>query len=381
MKHQRIVLAPDSYKGSATAASVCRAIGSGIRKVDPDIEIIDAPMADGGEGTVAALVSATGGRIISARVTGPLGQPVDSFYGILGDGKTAAIEMAAAAGLPLVPSHLRNPMYTTTYGVGELIALALANGCTRIVMGIGGSATNDGGAGMAKALGVMLLDEHGLPVPEGGAGLLRLQRVDASGLMQEARDAEFLIACDVDNPLCGKRGASAVFGPQKGATPEMVGVLDEALARYSQILERDMGVRVASVPGAGAAGGLGAGLMAFLGAKLLSGVEMVIDVSGLEKKIKGASLVITGEGRMDHQTLMGKVPWGVARVAKRHGVPAIALVGSYSLPTEALHEAGICAVFAASSGPSSLEEAMANVERNIEVTAEQIYRLYSAQKR
>ncbi|MGB3958921.1 MAG: glycerate kinase, partial [bacterium] len=287
----RIIIAPDSFKGSLTAAEVAASIERGVKRVLPQAETIPVPLADGGEGTVDALVSATGGRLVTKEVTGPLGERVKASYGLLGDGETAVIEMAAASGLPLVPLEKRNPMLTTTYGTGELILAALDEGCRRIIIGIGGSATNDGGAGMAQALGVKLLDEEGLDIPYGAAGLARLDRIDISSLDRRLAQVEVLVACDVDNPLTGPRGAARVYGPQKGADPQMVEELDQILGRFAAIILRDLGKDVKDIPGAGAAGGLGAGLMAFLNGRLAPGVELVLAAVKLEERIqKGADL-------------------------------------------------------------------------------------------
>ncbi len=381
MSCAKIVVAPDSYKGSASASEVASAMCRGIKRVEPDAETVSVPMADGGEGTVRALVDATAGKVIDISVTGPLGKKVDAFYGVLGDGRTAVIEMAAAAGLPLVPRSELNPLATTTFGVGEIVKHALECGCNRIIMGIGGSATNDGGAGMAQALGASLLDSKGEEIGWGGAALGDLALIRTDSLDPRARHAEFVVACDVDNPLHGERGAARVFGPQKGATPDMVDILDRALAKYGEIIEAQIGIRVSCVPGSGAAGGLGAGLMAFFGATLMSGIDLVIDVVNLDAKMRGACLIFTGEGKMDGQTLMGKVPQGVARTARKHSLPVIAVVGSFEQPTQALHEAGIDAVVAASHGPQSLECAMANAEENIEVATEQVYRVFRAARK
>ncbi|MGB9859376.1 MAG: glycerate kinase, partial [Moorellaceae bacterium] len=272
---RRIVIAPDSFKESLDAPQVAAAIAAGIKRVLPEVETVEVPLADGGEGLTTTLVAATGGRLMTATVTGPLGEPVTAKWGILGDGRTAVIEMAQASGLPLVPKEKRNPLYTTTYGTGELIRQALEEGCRRLIVGIGGSATNDGGAGMAQALGVKLLDQSGQDIPWGGIGLERLARIEMQDLDPRVKEAEILVACDVDNPLCGPRGASAVYGPQKGATPEMVRRLDAALAHLADIIARDLGLQVRDLPGAGAAGGLGAGLVAFLGATLRRGIELV----------------------------------------------------------------------------------------------------------
>jgi glycerate kinase len=329
-------------------------------------------MADGGEGTVDALVAATGGRIVSVRVTGPLGEPVDSFFGILGDGETAVIEMAAAAGLHLVPPEKRNPMVTTTYGVGELMRAALDAGCRRLIIGIGGSATNDGGAGMAQALGVRLLDEQGNEIGFGGGALERLARLDLSDFDRRVWDAEILVACDVTNPLTGPNGASAVYGPQKGATPEMVRQLDANLRHYAAVLQRDLGVEVETVAGAGAAGGLGAGLLAFCRAQLRRGVELVIHAVRLPERVQKADLVITGEGCLDFQTGFGKVPHGVAQVAKRYGKSVIALVGQLGEGAERCRQWGIDACFPILSKPMSEQEAMANAIPLLRRAAEEL---------
>ncbi len=366
------VIAPDSFKGSASAREVAQAIADGLRTALPDASYDLVPMADGGEGTVDALVSATGGQIVKVKVTGPLGEPVDSFFGILGDGTTAVIEMAAAAGLALVPPERRNPMVTTTYGVGELIKAALDAGCRRFIIGIGGSATNDGGAGMAQALGVRLLDATGNEIGFGGGALAKLARIDASGLDPRVREAEFLVACDVTNPLTGPNGASAVYGPQKGATPEMVAKLDANLRHYAALIRRDLGVDVETVPGAGAAGGLGAGLMAFCHAQLRRGVELVIEAVRLPERVQRADIVITGEGRLDFQTGFGKVPYGVAQVAKRFGRPVIAIAGQLGEGAERCREWGIDACFAITYKPMSEAEAMRETLSLLRRTAEEV---------
>jgi len=368
----RFVIAPDSFKGSASAKDVAQAIAEGLKVSLPDAEFDLVPMADGGEGTVEALVAATGGEIVRERVTGPLGEPVDAFFGILGDGETAVIEMAAAAGLHLVPPERRNPLVTTTYGVGELIKAALDRGCRRVIVGIGGSATNDGGAGMAQALGAKLLDERGNEIGFGGGELGKLARVDISGLDSRLREAEILVACDVTNPLTGPNGASAVYGPQKGATPEMVKLLDENLRRYAEIVRRDLGVDVEHVPGAGAAGGLGAGLMAFCQAKLMKGVELVIRAVRLDERVQKADLVVTGEGKLDFQTGFGKVPFGVAQVAKRHGKPVIAIAGQLGEGSENCRNWGIDACFSILNRPMSEREAMENALTLLKRTAEEL---------
>ncbi len=366
------VIAPDSFKGSASAKEVAQAIADGLRAVLPDASYDLVPMADGGEGTVDALVSATGGQIVKVKVTGPLGEPVESFFGILGDGTTAVIEMAAAAGLALVPPEHRNPMVTTTYGVGELIKAALGAGCRRFIIGIGGSATNDGGAGMAQALGVRLLDATGNEIGFGGGALAKLVRIDASRLDPRVREAEFLVACDVTNPLTGPNGASAVYGPQKGATAEMVAELDANLRHYAALIRRDLGVDVEAVPGAGAAGGLGAGLMAFCRAQLRRGVELVIEAARLPERVQRTQMVITGEGRLDFQTGFGKVPYGVAQVAKRFSKPVLAIVGQLGEGAEQCREWGIDACFAITHKPMSEAEAMRETLSLLRRTAEEV---------
>ncbi|MCX7642652.1 MAG: glycerate kinase [Armatimonadetes bacterium] len=368
----RLVIAPDSFKGSASAKEVAQAIADGLKVAFSGAEFDLVPMADGGEGTVEALVAATGGKTIAKRVTGPLGELVDAFFGILGDGETAAIEMAAAAGLHLVPPEKRNPLVTTTYGVGELIKAALDSGCKRVIVGIGGSATNDGGAGMAQALGAKLLDENGNEIGFGGGELGKLARIDISTLDSRLKETEILVACDVTNPLTGPNGASAVYGPQKGATPEMVKLLDENLRHYAEIIRRDLGVEVEHVPGAGAAGGLGAGLMAFCQARLKRGVEIVVQAVGLEERVQKADLVITGEGKIDFQTGFGKVPYGVAQVAKRYNKPVIAIAGQLGEGSEKCRNWGIDACFAIVNKPMSEQEAMTNALALLKRTAEEL---------
>src|SRR5213082_1514998 len=325
-KHtMRIIIAPQSLKGSLTAAEAGQTIASGIETVYPEAEIDIVPMADGGEGTVQALVDATGGRIVEQTVTGPLGEPVTAFFGLLGDGRTAAIEMAACAGLPLVPPALRDPRITTTYGVGELILAALDQGCRHFIIGIGGSATNDGGAGMAQALGAALLTKDGKAIERGGAALATLSHISLDTLDPRLQQCTVQVACDVTNPLCGPTGASAVYGPQKGATPEMVAQLDTALAHYAQIIERDLGKSVSDIPGSGAAGGLGAGLITFLHATLRPGAQIVLEAVHLEERLRTADLVITAEGQIDAQTAYGKSVGAVAEIAKRYELPVVAL--------------------------------------------------------
>ncbi|MEW8977069.1 MAG: glycerate kinase [Symbiobacterium sp.] len=371
----KIVIAPDSYKGSLTAAQVAEAMAAGVLRVLPDAELALVPMADGGEGTVQALVDATGGRLITTAVRGPLGEPVQATFGILGDGRTAVIEMAQASGLPLVPRERRNPLITTTYGTGELIRRALDEGAARLIIGIGGSATNDGGAGMAQALGVRLLDAAGQDLGPGGAELARLDRIDTSGLDPRLSAVEITVACDVDNPLTGPRGASAVFGPQKGATPEMVAQLDAALRRWAEVIRRDLGRDVENVPGAGAAGGLGAGLMALLNARLRRGVEIVVEATGLERHLTDADLCLTGEGNTDFQTAHGKTPMGVAQAARRHGVPVICISGGLGRDHRRIYDVGIDAALPIVPGPVDLDAAMASGAAYVADATERALRL------
>jgi glycerate kinase len=359
----KIVIAPDSFKESLTALQVATAIEAGMREVWPDATYVKVPVADGGEGTVQALIDALDGRRVDARVTGPLGQPVEAFYGRAGD--LAVIEMAAASGLEGVPPDLRDPRTATSGGTGELILAALDAGARRFVLGVGGSATNDGGAGMLQALGVRLLDAAGNGIVPGGAALARLARIDASGLDPRVRDATFQIACDVDNPLVGPRGASAVFGPQKGATPEMVAQLDAALAHYADVVRRDTGQDIAQLPGAGAGGGIAAAMVVFLHGQLRPGIEIVTEAVGLDALVRDADLVVTGEGRIDGQTVNGKTPMGVARVARRHDKPVVAIGGSLAADADAVHAHGIDAVFAAVARPCSVAEAFAAADDNL----------------
>jgi glycerate 2-kinase len=354
----RIIIAPDSFKGSLTAWEVAERIESGIYQVWPEAEVIKIPIADGGEGTVQALVRATQGTIVPMDVLGPLGNTTQAYFGILGDGETAVVEMAVASGLPLVSKEKRNPLITTTYGTGQLIKGALDKGCKKLIIGIGGSATNDGGAGMAQALGAKLLDEQGRELGFGGGQLVKLASIDGSSVDPHIHDMEIVVACDVDNPLCGVRGASAVYGPQKGATVDMIGELDAALHHYSEIVQRDLGKAVRDIPGAGAAGGLGAGLIAFLGANLRPGIDIVLEATDFITKVSTADLVITGEGKMDSQTACGKAPVGVARAAKQFGVPVIAIAGGIGDDADVLCDHGIDACIDIVPYPMELEEAM-----------------------
>lgn len=376
----KIVLAPDSFKGSLTAAQVCAAMEEGIRRYLPDAEIVSAPMADGGEGTVQSLVDATGGTFITEQVHGPLGEPIEARFGMLGDGSTAVIEMAAASGLPLVPDDRRDPSRTTTYGTGQLIKAALERGADTIIVGIGGSATNDAGAGMAQALGVTLLDAEGNPLPSGCGGreLANLHRIDLSTMDPRIAQTRFRVACDVDNPLYGERGAAYIYGPQKGADPEMVVQLDAALRTFAEVVKRDLGLDVAHIPGAGAAGGLGAGLMAFCGAKLEPGVDIVLDAIDLAGKSQGADLIITGEGAINYQTAFGKAPSGPVRISKQVGCPNIVIAGGVDLDANQLHEKGFGPLFSICNTAMSLSEAMetGNAHRMVALCAEEAVRCF-----
>ena len=374
----RIVLAPDSFKESLSAVQAAEAMARGVRRALPDCEAVTAPIADGGEGTVEVLVSATGGQFLDQEVTGPLGEPVAARYGLLGDGRTAVIEMAAASGLPLVPEARRDPMVTTTRGTGELIRSALDRGVGRIVIGIGGSATVDGGAGMAQALGARLLDAEGRAIPPGGGGLARLRRVDLSALDPRVRRTAIEVASDVDNPLIGERGAARVYGPQKGATPETVAQLEANLTHLAEVVARDVGVRIADAPGAGAAGGLGGALMAFLGARLRLGFDIVAGILHLEKLLSGCDLVVTGEGRMDGQAVFGKAPVRLAQLAKTQGRTVVAIVGQLGEGWREVLDHGIDAAFSITDGPMPPAEAMTRAGPLIECAAEQVARLFAA---
>ncbi len=371
----KIEVAPQGFKGSLNALQVAQAIARGIKRVLPDTETVLLPMADGGEGTVRVLVEATHGRIMATKVTGPLGDRFTAEWGILDDGNTAVIEMAAASGITLVPREKLDPSIATTRGTGELIKAALDATCRRFIIGIGGSATNDGGAGMAQALGARLLDEARCELPVGGAALAKLRHIDVTGLDRRLADCQFMVACDVTNPLCGERGASRVYGPQKGATEQMCLQLDEALSNYAAVIKHDLGNDVMNVPGAGAAGGLGAGLVAFLRASLVSGIELVSETVKLADHMRGAVLVVTGEGRIDSQTLYGKAVAGIAAKARNLQIPVIAIVGESVGDSQEFHRRGIDAVLSITHGPISLQEAMANADRLIADTAEQAFRL------
>ncbi|URN96534.1 MAG: glycerate kinase [Candidatus Pristimantibacillus lignocellulolyticus] len=371
------MLAPDSFKESMTAKEVCDAMEIGIRKAIPDATFIHVPMADGGEGTVQSLIDATGGVLIQKEVTGPLGVTVQAHYGILGDGKTAVIEMASASGIHHVTKETKNPLITTTLGTGELIKECIEKGITDIILGIGGSATNDAGSGMAKALGYKFLDKQGNELQLGGGYLGQLDVIDTTNVIPQLKEVNIIIASDVTNPLCGERGASVVFGPQKGATPEMVEILDANLQHFSQIVKQQLGIEIADVPGAGGAGGLGAGLMAFTNSRMKRGVEIVIEYTKLEEQMKNVDYCFTGEGGIDFQTKFGKTPYGVAQVAKRvnEQIKVIALAGHIGKDVDSLYEHGFDAIFGIVPGAAELETLLASGKENVTRTAESVARL------
>lgn len=380
-KEVKVLIAPDSFKGSLTAKQAADAIEAGVLKAAPHAKCVKVPMADGGEGTVQSLVDATNGTFITVKVTGPLGTPVDATYGLLGDGKTAVIEMAAASGIQFVDEETRNPFITTTRGTGELIINALDRGVSDIIVGLGGSATNDGGSGMARALGVRFLDGQGNPLEEGGLALKDLATIDVSDLDPRLDGVSITLASDVTNPLAGPTGASAVFGPQKGATPEMVKQLDASLKHYAKLIDRQLRRDVADIPGAGAAGGLGAGFLAFTDSRMRSGVETVVEATGLKSKARGADYCFTGEGGIDFQTQYGKTPMGAAQAVKEVAPNAkvIALAGNVGDGVEVLYGLGIDAIFGVLPGVCTLPEAIheETAEKNINRTAENVMRLLS----
>jgi len=354
----KILICPDSFKESLSSIEVCDCIERGLKKANSKFKIEKIPLADGGEGTVKALVLATEGRSLKCRVRGPLGRKIWAGYGILGDGKTAIIEMAAASGLALVPLKRRNPLLTTTYGTGEIIANALNRGCRRIIIGIGGSATVDGGCGMAQALGAKLLDGKGKEVGFGGGEIGKIEKIDLKFMDKRVRGTKFIIASDVRNPLLGPRGAARVYGPQKGATPKMVERLERGLSHLAKVIRKELSISVENLPGAGAAGGLGAGLYAFLGAKMENGAELVMKIAGLDERIKKADMVITGEGQLDRQTLYGKAIMGVVKMARKYRVPVVCIAGSIMPETKDLYRLGVKGLFSTTTMPMSLQQAM-----------------------
>ncbi|WP_373796857.1 glycerate kinase [Neisseria dentiae] len=373
----KIVIAPDSFKESLSAMEVASAIEAGLKTVFPHAQYVKIPMADGGEGTVQSLIDATQGKLVHTEVTAPLGNRAAAFFGVSGDGQTAIIEMAAASGLHLVAHEKRNPLTTTSYGTGELIRAALNAGVDKIILGIGGSATNDGGAGMLQALGVRFFDQAGSLIAAGAAGgdLADIARADFSQLDERLRQVALEVACDVDNPLCGERGASAVFGPQKGATPEMIATLDKNLQHYADIIRHDLNIDIAAPAGAGAAGGMGGGLLTLPNVQLKAGVQIVTDIVKLAEQVRDADWVITGEGRMDAQSIAGKTPIGVARTAKRFHKPVIAIVGSLREDYEVVYEHGIDAVFPIIRQIATLPETLAGGYANLVSTAQNIARV------
>ncbi len=372
----KVVVAIDSFKGSLTSLEAGAAVREGVLKADRDADVVIRPLADGGEGTVEALAIGLGGEMIDCKVTGPLGTPVTAKYCIV-KGSTAVIEMAQAAGLPLVPAELRDPMNTTTCGVGELILDAIRRGCRSFIVGIGGSATNDGGVGMLSALGFEFLDKNGAPIAWGARGLEDLASVSAEKAVPELRECTFRVACDVNNPLCGERGCSAVYAPQKGANPESVKIMDEWLGKYAETAKAAFPNADASYPGAGAAGGLGFAFMTFLGGVLESGISIILDETELEKHISDADVVVTGEGRIDFQTAMGKAPIGVAKLAKKHGKRVVAFAGCVTEDAEECNGHGIDAFFPIIRGITTLDEALdrENAYSNLRAAAYQVFNL------
>ena len=372
----KIIVAPDSFKGSLTAIKAAEAIEAGIKAVFSDAIVIKIPIADGGEGTVDAVVTATGGEIIHKLVVGPINKTVNAKMAII-NGDIAVIEMAEASGIILVPEDEKNPLITTTFGTGELILEAVSRNCRKIVIGIGGSATNDCGAGMAQALGFILLDEDDNEIGFGGEELSKVSKIVNSHLYDRFKHIEIIVACDVTNPLCGEKGASFIYGPQKGATPEMSKLLDANLSHFAEIIKRDLGKDVKDIPGAGAAGGLGAALIAFLDAKLVPGIEMVLDTVDFDSKVKDADLVITGEGRIDAQSAFGKVPMGVARASKKYNVPVIAIGGSIGDGASELYSVGVDAIASIMTHPMTLEYAMMNSFELLKNAVERVMRVYA----
>ncbi|MZI95885.1 glycerate kinase [Vibrio sp. CAIM 722] len=368
----KIVIAPDSFKESLTALEVANSIERGIRKVIPDAEIVKVPMADGGEGTVQSLIDSSQGTLRTETVLGPTGQDVAAEYGLMGDGVTAVIEMASASGIHLATGELRNPLKTTSYGTGQLIKAALDLNVKHIILGIGGSATNDAGVGMCQALGIKFLDEQGEELGFGGGELNKLAKIDLSALDPRLADITIDVACDVNNPLCGPTGASHVFGPQKGATPEMVETLDANLNHFADIVQHQLDVNVKDVPGAGAAGGLGASLYGLLKATMKPGIDIVVEAVQLAQAIEGADVVITGEGRIDSQTIHGKTPSGVAKLCQSVNIPVVGVAGCLSQDCGVVHEHGIDAVFDVVPGATDLATALKDAAANLELTARNI---------
>ncbi len=371
----KIVIAPQAFKGSISALDAALAMREGVERIVPSAEVTLVPVADGGDGTLETVVEGSGGQIHELEITGPLGERRPAQWGAMGDGDTAVIEMARTSGLALVPADKRDPLITTTYGLGEAIRHAMELGYRRFIIGIGGSATNDAGAGMAQALGVRLLDGGGNELAFGGAALAELDSIDMSGLDGRVDECEFLVACDVNNPLTGSTGASAIYGPQKGATPQMIEALDAALTHFATVVKRDIGVEISEVAGSGAAGGLGGGLIAFVDGQLRAGVDIVLDTVRLDDYLTDCDLVITGEGSMDHSTIYNKAPVGVAERAKRLGIPVVGISGSLGAGFQDVHGYGIDALAAITPGPMALDEASRRADELIANATEQVMRL------
>ncbi|WP_093267046.1 glycerate kinase [Psychrobacillus sp. OK032] len=376
----KVLIAIDSFKGSISSIEGNEAISLGIKDIYPEAEVVTLPLADGGEGTVDALVQATGGKLVKKEVMGPLKEKVEAIYGILGDGKTAVIEVAQACGLPLVPYNQRNPLVTTTYGVGELISDALEKGCREFVIGLGGSATNDAGVGMLQALGFRFLNRNNEEIGLGAQALLDIWKIDLSHVQTKIKECTFRVACDVNNPLYGPNGATHVFGPQKGANPEMIKQLDLRLKHFADVVYYELDVDIHNIAGAGAAGGLGAAFSGFLHTQLQSGIELVLEIIEMEKRMQGVNFVITGEGKLDAQTSRGKAPWGVAQLAQKHEIPVLALAGSISEEAEALNKLGVTSYFSIVNAPMTLKEAMDPkvTYNNLRSTTNQLFRLLQA---
>ena len=373
----KIVIAPQAFKGSLSALNVANAVQKGVRRIFPDAQILTCPVADGGDGTLETLVESSGGKIMETNVADPTGKPIVAQWGAMGDGNTAVIEMARTSGLALLTLEERDPLNATTYGLGEIIVSALNKGFRKFIVGIGGSATNDAGAGMAQALGIKLMDREGRNLVFGGAALQNLSVIDTSSIDQRVLESNFQIACDVNNPLTGPEGASAVYGPQKGATEENVRQLDSALGVFAEVTKRDLGKDISNLEGAGAAGGLGAGMIAFVEGHLRAGVDIVLDTVNLAEKLESADLVITGEGSIDFQTVYNKAPIGVARMAKARGIPTIGISGMLGKNYQIVHNHGIDAALSIANGPISLEESLQNAPSLISEAVEESLRLIS----
>ena len=373
----KIVIAPQAFKGSLSALNVANAVQEGVRRIFPDAQILSCPVADGGDGTLETLVESSGGKIMETNVTDPIGKPIAAQWGAMGDGNTAVIEMARTSGLALLTLEERDPLNATTYGLGEIIVSALNRGFRKFIVGIGGSATNDAGAGMAQALGIKLIDREGRNLAFGGAALQNLSSIDISGIDQRVLESNFQIACDVNNPLTGPEGASAVYGPQKGATEENVRQLDSALGVFAEVAKRDLGKDISNLEGAGAAGGLGAGMIAFIEGHLRAGVDIVLDTVNLAEKLEHADLVITGEGSIDFQTVYNKAPIGVARMARAQGIPTIGISGMLGENYQIVHNHGIDAALSITNGPISLEKSLQNAPSLISEAVEESLRLIS----